>query len=236
MIIHAGWLARSTSSPACSPTCGARAGRRSRGNFVPLTEGQVIDAGEFKIDCFPVRHRDTDSFGFSFQSHARRYLRPDCLGALGVLDGPTRGELAEVKICRDRWRKDDRSGGCAGIAKRRHEARGDRRHRDDRGPFQIRGRRRRAGDRGDVPRSRRLDRSDYGHLTAAEVVSLAAANNVRQPVLTHLSGIAIGTKRYRPKRHSAFSNSRIAADFDHIVGWSQRLFPARSSSTTSRQA
>ena len=48
--------------------------------FVPLTEGQVIDAGDFSIDCFSVRHRDTDSFGFSFQSPARRHLRPDRLG------------------------------------------------------------------------------------------------------------------------------------------------------------
>src|SRR6516162_10548790 len=31
--------------------------------LVPLTEGQVLVAGEFTIRCFPVRHRDTDSFG-----------------------------------------------------------------------------------------------------------------------------------------------------------------------------
>lgn len=62
--------------------------------FVPLTEGQVVDAGEFTINCFPVRHRDTDSFGFVFQSPARRRLRSDRLIALGVPDGPLRGELA----------------------------------------------------------------------------------------------------------------------------------------------
>ncbi len=62
--------------------------------FVALTEGQVIDAGDFTIDCFPVRHRDTDSFGFVFKSPARRHLRADRLAALGVPDGPMRGELA----------------------------------------------------------------------------------------------------------------------------------------------
>src|ERR1700722_663564 len=36
--------------------------------LVPLAEGRVADAGEFTIGCFPVRHRDTDSFGFSFES------------------------------------------------------------------------------------------------------------------------------------------------------------------------
>ena len=51
--------------------------------FVPLTEGQVVDAGEFTIDSFPVRHRDTDSFGFVFESPARRHLLSDRLAALG---------------------------------------------------------------------------------------------------------------------------------------------------------
>lgn len=63
--------------------------------FVPLTAGQVIDAGEFTIGCFPVRHRNTDSFAFSFESRARRHLRPDRLEAFGVPDGPVRKELAE---------------------------------------------------------------------------------------------------------------------------------------------
>jgi ribonuclease Z len=63
--------------------------------LVPLTEeGQIIDAGEFTIVCFPVRHRETDSFGFSFESRAPRHLRPDRLEILGVPDGPLRGELA----------------------------------------------------------------------------------------------------------------------------------------------
>src|SRR5690349_13131328 len=29
-----------------------------------LTTGQILDAGDFTVDCFPVRHRETDSFGF----------------------------------------------------------------------------------------------------------------------------------------------------------------------------
>src|SRR5215467_5856102 len=63
--------------------------------LVPLTEGPVLDAGDFTIDCFPVRHRDTESFAFSFNSQARRHLRPDRLEALQVPDGPIRKELAE---------------------------------------------------------------------------------------------------------------------------------------------
>ena len=57
---------------------------------------------------------------------------------------------------------------------------------------------------------------DYGHLTAAEAARFAAANNVRQLVLTHLSG------RYEDDEILAeaarfFSNVRIAADFDRIA-------------------
>src|ERR1700682_2427242 len=40
--------------------------------LVPLSQGTVFDAGEFTVDCFPVRHRDTDSFAFTFETHSRR--------------------------------------------------------------------------------------------------------------------------------------------------------------------
>src|SRR3569832_620907 len=56
--------------------------------LIALTAGPVLDAGDFTIGCFPVRHRDTDSFGFCFESRARRHLRPDRLAALQVPDGP----------------------------------------------------------------------------------------------------------------------------------------------------
>jgi ribonuclease Z len=62
--------------------------------LVPLSEGRVFDAGEFTVDCFPVRHRDTDSVAFTFEARARRHLLPGRLAALGIPDGPARGELA----------------------------------------------------------------------------------------------------------------------------------------------
>jgi ribonuclease Z len=83
-----------TSWFGCSRACGAKDERLFRWSSC-LTEGQVLDAGEFTIGCFPVRHRDSDSLGFSFESQVRRHLRPDRLAALGVPDGPVRKELAE---------------------------------------------------------------------------------------------------------------------------------------------
>src|SRR3977135_2596204 len=86
---------RSTSSPASARAFWGEGRASIPVEFVPLTEGQVIDAGEFTIDCFPVRHRDTDSFGFSFESQVCRHLLPDRLSALGDPDGPVRKVLAE---------------------------------------------------------------------------------------------------------------------------------------------
>ncbi|MBR0841649.1 ribonuclease Z [Bradyrhizobium liaoningense] len=184
--------------------------------FVPLTEGVVVDADEFTINCFPVRHRDTDSFGFAFQSPARRHLRPDRLAALGVPDGPLRGELAEgrpVVIADGRTiDPEDVLGPPSGG--RKLVVIGDTETTEGlSGPV--------AGADVLVIEATFLDRDaatarDYGHLTAAEAASFAAANNVRQLVLVHLSG------RYQDEEILSeaariFPSSRIAADFDRIV-------------------
>ncbi|MBR0956805.1 ribonuclease Z [Bradyrhizobium japonicum] len=183
--------------------------------FAPLTAGEVIDAGEFTIDCFPVRHRDTDSFGFVFQSPARRHLRPDRLVALGVPDGPLRGELAAgrpiVLANRTIDPEDVLSPPSGG---RKLVVIGDTETTDGLSQYV-------AGADTMVIEATFLDRDaptarSYGHLTAAEAASFAATNNVGQLVLTHMSG------RYEDEEILAeatriFPNTRIAADFDHIV-------------------
>jgi ribonuclease Z len=70
--------------------------------LVPLAEGRILDAGEFTVDSFRVRHRDTESFGFSFESQVRRHLLPDRLSALGA---------GRSGAQRSRGRKAGRSGG-----------------------------------------------------------------------------------------------------------------------------
>lgn len=184
--------------------------------FAALTEGQVIDAGEFTIDCFPIRHRDTDSFGFSFQSPARRHLRSDLLAALGVPDGPMRGELADGRpiVIEDGRTIDPEDVLGPPSGGRKLVVIGDTETTDGLSKYV-------ADADMLVIEATFLDRDastarDYGHLTAAEAASFAAANNVKQLVLTHLSG------RYRNEEILAeaaklFSNTRIAADFDHII-------------------
>jgi ribonuclease Z len=184
--------------------------------FVPLTEGQVLDADAFTIHCFPVRHRDTNSFGFSFESQVRRHLRPDRLAALRVPDGPVRKELAEgrpVTLADGRMVDPQDVLGppegrkklvIVGDAETTSELAGHARDADVL-----------------VIEATFLDRDasiarDYGHLTAAEAAALAAMSNVKQLVLTHISG-RYADEELLAEARKTFPNSRLAMDFDHIV-------------------
>ncbi|RXH02726.1 ribonuclease Z [Bradyrhizobium zhanjiangense] len=183
--------------------------------FSALTEGQVMDAGDFIIDCFPVRHRDTDSFGFSFKSPARRHVRPERLAELGVPDGPIRGELAAGRpvVIADRTiDPEDVLGPLSGG--RKLVVIGDTETTEDLSKYV-------SGADLLVIEATFLDRDvstarNYGHLTARDAAAFAAATNVGQLVLTHQSG------RYEDDEVLAeaariFPNTRIAADFDRIA-------------------
>ena len=156
--------------------------------LVPLVTGQVLDAGDFRIACFPVRHRQTDSFGFSFESPARRHVRPDRLTALRVPDGPVRKELAEGRpVMLDDGRTvhpEEVLGPPEGRKKLvvvgdSETTKGMAEHVRDADLLVI--------------EATFLDRDfaiarDFGHLTAAEAAALAASSNVKLLILTHISG------------------------------------------------
>jgi len=57
---------------------------------------------------------------------------------------------------------------------------------------------------------------DYGHLTAAEAAALAATSNVRELMLTHISG-RYADAEILTEATKVFPNSRVASDFDRIV-------------------
>lgn len=184
--------------------------------FVPLTEGPVIDTSEFTIGCFPVRHRDTDSFGFSFQSFARRHLQPDRLAALGVPDGPVRGELAQGRpiVIADGRTVDPEDALGPPSGGRKLVVIGDAQSTEHLSEYVV---------DADllVIEATFLDRDastarDYGHLTAAEAAAFAASNNVRQLVLNHLSG-RYPDDEILAEARKIFPNTRIAADFDQIA-------------------
>ncbi|HTH98306.1 MAG TPA: MBL fold metallo-hydrolase [Stellaceae bacterium] len=176
---------------------------------------QVIDEGDFTITCFPVWHRDTDSFGYVFEGRSRRHLSAAKLVEFGVPDGPLRGELASgrpVTLPDGRVLDPETflgpevpgtklvvigdAGSTAGLA--------DVAHRADalviEATFLAR----------DADTAR-----GYGHLTAAEAAQLAADAGVGRLVLTHISG------RYPPEEILAearriFPETMIAADLDRL--------------------
>ena len=184
--------------------------------LIPLSEGQVFDAGEFTVDCFPVRHRDTDSFAFTFEARARRHLLPERLAALGVPDGPARGELAAGRPV---TLQDGRTIDPADVLG--PAARGTK--------LVVVGDTETTGGLSEhvrdadllVIEATFLERDaamalEYGHLTAAKSAELAAAAGVRRLVLTHISG------RYTDEEVLAeatkiFPNSRVAADLDRLA-------------------
>ena len=184
--------------------------------LIPLTEGRVLDAGEFTIECFPVRHRDTDSFGFSFQSSVRRHLRPERLSALSVPDGPVRKELAEgrpVTLADGRTiDADDVLGPPEGRKKLvvigdTETTEGLDEHVLDADVLVI--------EATFLDRDAAIAR-DYGHLTAGEAAALAAESGVKQLVLTHISG-RYPDEDILAEASKTFPDSQVATDFDHIA-------------------
>lgn len=53
----------------------------------------ILERGDFRVRCFPVIHRGTDSFGFRFEKKARRPFLPERAEALGIPPGPWRRDL-----------------------------------------------------------------------------------------------------------------------------------------------
>jgi ribonuclease Z len=184
--------------------------------LVSIVEGEIFNEGDFAATCFPIRHRDTDSFGFCFESAARRHLQSDRLKALGVPDGPIRKGLAEgVPVILPDGRTVDPE--------------------DVLGPAESRRKLVVIGDTettdGLVDRVRDadvlvieatfLDRDaaiarDYGHLTAAEAAALAAASGVKRLILTHISG-RYPAEDILEEATDIFPMTHIAADLDHVV-------------------
>ena len=184
--------------------------------LVPLTAGDVIDAGEFTVRCFPVRHRDTDSFGFAFESRTRRHLRPDRLAALGVPDGPVRKDLAEGKpVVLDDGRTIDPDD-VLGPPERRRKLVivGDTETTDGLADH-VRGADMLVIESTFLERDASVAR-DYGHLTATEAAELARTGDVGLLVLSHISG-RYPDEDILGEATRSFPNSRIARDFDHIV-------------------
>lgn len=182
----------------------------------PLTPGRFFDADEFTIDCFQVRHRDTDSYGFVLETPPRRHLRADYLASLGVPNGPIRKELVEGRAI---TLADGRTVASEDVlgpleAGKKLVIIGDTESTDGLAEH-VRGADLLVIEATFLDRDAAMAR-DYGHLTAAQAASLATTSNVNQLVLTHISG-RYADEEILAEAVRAFPNSRIAADLDVLT-------------------
>ena len=184
--------------------------------LVPLAQGRILDVGEFTVDCFRVRHRDTESFAFSFDSQVRRHLLPDRLSALGVPDGPVRKDLAEGKqvVLADGRRIDSEDVLGPPEGRKKLVVVGDTEATDGLGEHV------RDADLM-VIEATFLERDaamalDYGHLTAAKGAELAATAGVKRLVLTHISG-RYSDEEILAETTKIFPNTLVAADLDRLT-------------------
>ena len=63
--------------------------------YHPITPGVLLEDRVFRLRAFPVEHRKTDAFGFSFEEKSRRPFLAEKAEILGVPAGPIRRDLVD---------------------------------------------------------------------------------------------------------------------------------------------
>ncbi len=182
-------------------------------NLREIKPGVFFESEDLTIRAFPVFHRGSDSLGFKFEERARRPFLAEKAEALGIPQGPQRGELVAGKAITLADGRTIQPEDVLGTLKP--------------GLSYVH-----VGDAGRtedlaavcqdadllVIESTYLEEevelaNQFSHLTARRAAELAVRANVKQLILTHLS------RRYREKdvqeeAQAVFPNVRVARDFD----------------------
>ena len=183
--------------------------------FVTLTPGLVVESRDYRVSFFAVRHRGTESLGYSFDAVPRRHLRAELLAELAIPSGPLRARLAagEAVLMPDGRRIEPEMVEGPAVPGASLAVVGDTEEVDSlMTPV--------AGADVLVIEATFLEAdaalaAARGHLTAAEAGRLAADAGVGALYLTHLSGrydataIAAEAVRY-------FDAAQVMRDFDHV--------------------
>lgn len=183
--------------------------------LVTLRPGPVLDSTTYRISCFAVRHRETESLGYRFDAAPRRHLRADRLVALGIPKGPPRARLAagEAVVLPDGRRIAPEEVAAPAVPGASLALVGDAEEVDTLVPAV-------AGADALVIEATFLEADAAlaavrGHLTAGQAGRLAAEAAVGALYLTHLSG------RYEPASVEAeaklhFAKTTAVKDFDRF--------------------
>jgi len=183
--------------------------------LIEIEPGLLLEDDDFELRAFPVMHRGTDCFGFSFFEKPRRPFLNDVAEALGVPRGPERRKLVKGhSLTLDDGRTihpDQVLGPSRPGAKLVHM--GDVGRVDGLSEYA------RDADVLVIEATYLSHEADlahqFGHLTAAQAAQLAQDAQVRQLYLTHIS------RRYREKDVLAeavaiFPQTTVARDFDYV--------------------
>ena len=185
-------------------------------NLVVLEPGPVFAGRGYRVSCFPVRHHQTQSLGYLFETTRRRHLRPERLDAFGIPPGPLRARLAagEPVVLEDGRAIAPEDVEAATPTPTRLAVVGDTQETETLGPFV-------AGADALVIEATFLDRDSElaarrGHLTAGQAARLARDAGIGTLFLTHVSGRyeagAVATEALR-----FFPASRVMNDFDRVA-------------------
>ncbi len=182
-------------------------------NLVEIKPGVILKGEDFDLVAFPVQHRGPDCYGYLFQEHSRRPFLNEKATELGVPQGPERKQLVKgtaITLANGQVIEPDAVLG----------------------PLQIGSKLVLTGDCGETKSLEQIVRNadalvtestyleidaelarNHGHLTAKRAATLARDNNVKQLILTHISG------RYREREiedeaRATFPNTTVARDFD----------------------
>jgi ribonuclease Z len=181
-----------------------------------LEPGPVFAGRDYRVTCFPVRHHQTQSLGYLFETAGRRHLRPERLAALGIPPGPLRARLAsgETVVLDDGRAIAPQEVEAGKATATRLAVVGDTQETETLMPFV-------AGADALVIEATFLDRDSElaarrGHLTAGQAARLARDAGIGSLFLTHISG------RYEQGAVAAeaatfFPPSRVMNDFDRVA-------------------
>jgi ribonuclease Z len=183
---------------------------------VALQPGIVLEDAHLRLRAFPVSHRDSESFGFSFEEKPRRRMLPERLAALDVPSGPERRRLmdGETVTLADGRRIVPEDVLAPPEPGTKLVVVGDTGRIEDL-VEEARGADALAIEATFLERDAEMAAA-RGHLTAAKAARLACDAGIAALYLTHLSG------RYRPSEIEAearaiFPATTVARDFDRIA-------------------
>jgi ribonuclease Z len=184
-------------------------------DLMEVKPGLLMEDDEFRVTAFPVIHRGSDSFGYTFERKARRPFLNDKAEALGVPQGPGRRDLVNeqaITLADGRVIQPDEVLGEAVPG----------------GKVCL------TGDVANLPAlAEYISGADalvteatymkyevdlarrFGHITAHEAAEFAQSTGVGHLLLTHLS------RRYRARdilaeAQAVFPPTTVVRDFDHV--------------------